>query len=150
MVSWWLINCQEVAEFTFVCLFVLFVLLAQGWLYRTCVNFLKCINSTLSLQILPFSFHSSNWKQLSSRFFSYYLWFNYLIKLIITITYSVLIIRKIIFCDYIFSFCCLRWKMSKPNFVERRTDGRTDRHTDTLAFYSRYVVLTFPSFRIAF
>ena len=79
-----------------VCLFCPFF-----WLNVDCTKhvytFLKCINRTLSLQILPVSFQSSDWKQLSSTFFFLYSWFKYLMKLIITIMfffYSLLALDK--------------------------------------------------------
>ena len=98
MVIWWLITCKEVVKCTFICLFVLFRPFGSTVdCTKHVYTFLKCINRTLSLLILPVSFQSSDWKQLSSTFFFLYSWFKYLMKLIITILfffYSLLALDK--------------------------------------------------------
>ena len=116
-------------------IFILFVVLAQCWPYTFTeyVYTFKCINTTQVLVISPVSFQSSDWKQLSICFLSYYSWFNYLIKLIFTIKYSFLIINY----SKIFLFSYLGWS-GHSNFLAK-THRHTHRHTHTQTHTQLYI-----------
>ena len=98
---------------------LLFWLNVDRTLLQNMCTLFKCINTTQVLVISPVSFQSSDWKQLSICFLSYYSWFNYLIKLIFTIKYLILIIL------FLFIFIFLFRMVRSQQFFGQNT------HTDT-------------------
>ena len=92
VVSLWMMICKEVAVSTFLFCLLFWLNVDRTLLQNMCTLF-KCINTTQVLVISPVSFQSSDWKQLSICFLSYFSWFNYLIELIFIIKYSFLIIN---------------------------------------------------------
>ena len=109
-------------------IFILFVVLAQCWPYTFTeyVYTFKCINTTQVLVISPVSFQSSDWKQLSICFLSYFSWFNYLIKLIFTIKYLFLIIL------FLFIFIFLFRMVRSQQFFGQNTHTHTHALRQTL------------------
>ena len=100
---------------------LLFWLNVDRTLLQNMCTLFKCINTTQVLVISPVSFQSSDWKQLSICFLSYYSWFNYLIKLIFTIKYLFLIIL------FLFIFIFLFRMVRSQQFFGQNT--HTHRHT---------------------
>ena len=122
-----MMRCKEVAVSTFLFCLLFWLNVDRTLLQNMCTLF-KCINTTQVLVISPVSFQSSDWKQLSICFLSYYSWFNYLIKLIFTIKYLFLIILFL----FIFIFLFIRMVRSQQFFGQNtHTDTHTETHTDT-------------------